>query len=59
MVIIDKSLCTSCGACVSVCPVEAISLPESAAEIDHNVCTECETCVAECPSEAIKAKEGS
>ncbi len=45
--------CTSCGACVDVCPVEAISEGDTKYVIDPDLCTDCETCVEECPVEAI------
>lgn len=31
---VDTELCTGCGACVEVCPVEAISLRDGKAQID-------------------------
>ncbi len=50
--IVDKETCTACGACVEVCPVEAITMPEKAV-IDAETCTECGVCVDECPVDAI------
>ncbi len=50
---IDPELCTSCGACEAVCPVEAISEGEDAYKIDPDLCTDCEACVGECPVDAI------
>ena len=49
---IDKEKCTACGACVEVCPVDAISLKDKA-EVDADTCIECGACVDECPVEAI------
>jgi len=49
--------CTMCGACASVCPVEAISEGDSQYEIDADACTDCGACVDECPVEAISAGE--
>ena len=49
---IDKEKCTACGACVEVCPVDAISLNDKA-EVDEDTCIECGACVDECPVEAI------
>jgi len=46
--------CTSCGACASVCPVEAISEGEEQYKIDPDACTDCGLCADECPFDAIK-----
>ncbi|MCL1945634.1 MAG: 4Fe-4S binding protein [Chitinivibrionia bacterium] len=47
--------CLSCGACVSECPLEAISEGDGKYVIDANVCTDCDACTSVCPAEAIKA----
>jgi heterodisulfide reductase subunit A len=51
---IDPELCTGCGACVKVCPYQAVQLGEDrkAAVIDA-ACAGCGTCGAECPAGAI------
>jgi len=51
-VTIDKEKCTACGACVDVCPVDAITI-EDKAVVDEDTCIDCGTCVDECPVEAI------
>lgn len=52
---IDKNKCISCGACVSVCPVEAIKFGEDGKPvIDQNICVKCGACENTCPVEAIK-----
>jgi len=45
--------CLSCGACVSECPVEAISEGNGKYEIDAAKCTDCGACVSVCPADAI------
>ncbi len=52
-VIIDSEKCEGCGICVSVCPVQAISIIEGKPLINQNKCTECLQCVSECPNAAI------
>ena len=41
--------CISCGACVSGCPVEAISEGASHMEINADVCVDCGACAGTCP----------
>ena len=50
---VDAEKCTGCGACVEVCPLEAITLEDGIAVVDEDTCTECGLCVDECPNEAI------
>ena len=53
--------CTSCDACVSVCPNEAISAGDVIYVIDPAKCTECvgqhdvPQCQTVCPADAIVA----
>ena len=51
---IDADICTGCGECVDVCPVEAISLSDNTAIINENLCNNCRLCIPICPVEAIK-----
>jgi Fe-S-cluster-containing hydrogenase component 2 len=50
---VNEELCTGCGACVEVCPVEAISLSNGKAQIEGDKCVDCGVCVGECPTDAI------
>lgn len=51
---IDKKKCISCGTCVAICPVEAISFDKDGkAVIDRKKCIRCGSCQASCPVEAI------
>jgi ferredoxin len=49
---VDKSKCTGCNACASVCPVSAISIENGKAVINDD-CVECGACISECPNEAL------
>ncbi len=49
---VDHDLCHYCGACVAVCPPDAIFLVDTWLEIKEN-CTGCERCVAICPVHAL------
>ena len=52
---VDEKKCITCGACVSICPVGAISFgSDGLAEIDQSKCIKCGYCQDTCPVEAIK-----
>ncbi len=51
--IINNELCDVCGACVAVCPVDAISVTEFSVCIDYEICTNCNNCKIICPAKAI------
>lgn len=44
----DEALCTLCGTCLGVCPVEAISLQETVVT-DAGLCILCYACIRACP----------
>lgn len=46
--------CIGCGACVGVCPVEALSLSDNGQAVcDEGTCIDCGACVGTCPTESI------
>ncbi len=48
--------CTHCGACVSICPVKAISIGREYEVIfDASKCISCRVCIPVCPVRAIQA----
>ncbi|MDD3022799.1 MAG: EFR1 family ferrodoxin [Syntrophomonadaceae bacterium] len=49
--------CSQCGACVEVCPVDAIDL-ENSALIDIKKCILCCACIKNCPEKALTMKTG-
>jgi heterodisulfide reductase subunit A len=56
---IDKTKCTGCGTCITVCPNEAIDWVEYGpyevrAEVIKDYCTECGKCIEACKYFAIK-----
>lgn len=59
MVVVDKSICKKDGACVAVCPSQAIVLDAEGypAEAPKARCIQCGHCVAVCPAGAIKLPE--
>lgn len=56
MINIEPHLCAYCGGCVSVCPVEALSLAETRLEISE-ACIDCGDCVSACPLGALSLEE--
>jgi ferredoxin len=49
---VDRRACMWCGACVGICPQNAITLYETRIEFDDE-CNLCKTCVIACPVGAI------
>lgn len=46
--------CVSCGSCLSICPVDAISIPNGIrAEVDPDKCVGCGKCEKTCPAGVI------
>jgi len=55
---IESEKCVNCGACVTLCPVEAITIDEDASVVfDKEKCigSICSACVDACPTRAIKS----
>ncbi len=55
---VDSEKCFSCGSCIALCPVEAISLAkDSTVQFDKEKCvgSTCSVCVDACPARAIKS----
>jgi Fe-S-cluster-containing hydrogenase component 2 len=58
LVEVDSEECFSCGTCVSLCPVEAISIDKDGSVVfDREKCvgSTCSACVDACPTRAIKS----
>ena len=54
-ILIDHNICVNCGACTSVCPVDALSMGADASLVfDSNKCIDCKLCVVACPTKAIR-----
>ena len=54
----DEARCTHCGACISVCPTEALSIDKKTMKVifDSEKCIACELCVKACPPRAMVVK---
>ena len=51
-ILLNNSICTLCGRCITVCPTGASSLSEASSKIDRRQCTGCGQCVDICPIQA-------
>ncbi len=55
--IVDSETCTGCSACITACPLDAITLEGEIAVINHTVCDLDGICIAACPVDAITFAE--
>lgn len=54
----DSEKCFECGACVSLCPVNAICIMDDwDIDIDNQKCIGCGFCISSCPTRAISLME--
>lgn len=52
---VDRERCVNCGACYSICPVDAISFEKDFSLVfDQEKCVSCRLCVDTCPTRAIR-----
>jgi heterodisulfide reductase subunit A len=52
---VDEEICGKCGICRSVCPYEAITIPnDEYPQFDPLLCQSCGLCVSSCPTRALK-----
>ena len=54
--VVDDDLCYGCGACIALCPVDALTLEDLLAIVDEPTCTHCEHCIPACPVHALSLK---
>jgi ferredoxin len=50
--VVDLGACARCGACLDICPENAISM-DPIVTIDPRLCTGCGTCIDACPRGAL------
>jgi len=54
---INRDLCGACGACVAVCPSEALVLINLTLHLEHRLCNLCRRCLGACPVHALSFEE--
>ena len=54
----NEARCTHCGACLAVCPTQALVMDKETMRIvfDNRKCIACEACVPACPPRAMEVK---
>jgi ferredoxin len=51
---VDREVCTGCGDCFSVCPVNAVQIIDGKSHIDPEKCIGCGFCQGVCSYDAIR-----
>ena len=51
--VVDEELCYGCGACIALCPTNALDLINRLAIVNQTDCTLCEHCIPSCPVFAL------
>jgi electron transport complex protein RnfB len=55
--VVDEDLCYGCGACIALCPTNALDLVNRLAIVKQSDCTLCEHCIPSCPVFALRIEE--
>jgi len=56
-IVVDRTKCAYCGACIAVCKFNANELVETFLVIYEDKCTVCMSCVKACPMGALSVEE--
>ena len=52
----NQDACTACGACVEICPVQALRMEGDVPVVDEAWCIGCGVCATVCPADAVVIK---
>ena len=55
--VVDEELCYGCGACIALCPTNALELVDRLAIVEQQNCTLCEHCIPSCPVFALRIED--
>lgn len=50
----NRENCSSCGACIRICPAGVHRMTEEGHQVDFSRCIACGTCIGECPRHCLK-----
>jgi len=50
---VDEVKCVGCGACVDMCPVNALHVENGKVQV-NNDCIDCGACTSSCPVDALE-----
>lgn len=53
-----EDVCTHCGACITICPTQALAMDQESrlVDFDYEKCIACELCIPICPPRAMEAR---
>lgn len=55
---LDEEACIECGACISLCPTDALKLGEDYSIVfSEDECVYCEACIPPCPTSALSLRK--
>lgn len=54
---LDEEACIDCGACISLCPVDALIMKNFEVKVETDKCILCERCINACPFKALSIKK--
>lgn len=55
---LDEDKCVDCGACISLCPTEALKMDDDySLVLNEEECVYCKACIPACPVDALKIRE--
>ncbi|MDD3369075.1 MAG: 4Fe-4S binding protein [Lachnospiraceae bacterium] len=56
--VVDSRRCVACGACMAVCPIQAVTVPDGCfARVQEERCVGCGRCSNICPAGCISILE--
>ena len=55
--VVDEDLCYGCGACIALCPTNALDLINRLAIVNQDNCTLCNHCIPSCPVFALSIED--